>query len=75
MLGDQINNAVRLEETKFGFHLDLQKCTEQELGDRLAKLTGDAELRQKWKNASERIQKEKRIVSAVNELADYIRKL
>lgn len=75
MLGDQISNAARLEETKFGFRLDLMKCTEQELADCLAKLTGDAELRLKWKKASERIQKEQRIVGAVNELADYIRKL
>ena len=73
ILGDQINNGIRLEETQFGFNLDLLTCTEQELADRLQKLVGDNVLRSKWKKASERIQKEERIVTVVNQLADYVR--
>ena len=75
VLADQISNGVRLEETQFGFRLDVLTCTEQELADCLAKLIGDDSLRLKWKRAAERIQKEQRIVTVVDQLADYVRKL
>lgn len=74
VIGDQINNGMRLEETNYGFQLDLIACTEEELADRLQKLVGDEALRKKWKAASERIQEEQRIVTVANQLADYVRK-
>lgn len=75
VLADQINNAVRLEETNYGYQLDLLTCTEEQLADRLNKILNDEKLRTKLRIASERIQKENRIVSVVHKIADYVNKL
>ena len=66
---------MRLEETGFGFHLDILKFTEEQLADRLDKILNDQEIKMKWKSASEKIQKENRIVSVVGRIAEYVRKL
>ena len=66
---------MRLEETGFGFHLDIMKFTEEQLAGRLDKILNDQEIKLKLKKASEKIQKEDKITKVVNQIADYIRKL
>ena len=75
ILSDQINNAVRLEETGYGYHLDPLNFTEQELADRLSKILNNEELRLKWKTASERIRRENRMGPVVDRIVDYVYKL
>lgn len=74
-MGDQFNNATRIEETGFGFKMDLYNVTEKELATKLDRLLNDQELRAKWKRASERIQKENRINSVSNRIAEYVERL
>lgn len=65
---DQVNNASRVEELKFGYQLDLINYTRDEMEDRLNKVLNDEDMRRRLKEASERIQKEKKILAA----ADYV---
>lgn len=67
-LVDQINNAKRVEELKFGYQLDLVNYTRDELEDRLNKVLNDQEMRRRLKEASQRIQKENKI----HAVADYV---
>ena len=67
-LVDQVNNASRVEELKFGYQLDLIDYTRDELEDRLNKVLNDEDMRRRLKEASQRIQKEKKILAA----ADYV---
>ena len=68
-MGDQINNSVRIEESGYGCRMSLTNVNEKELREKLAKLINDQELRQKWKKASERIQRENRIGRVVDHIA------
>ena len=65
---DQVNNASRVEELKFGYQLDLINYTRDEMEDRLNKVLNDEDMRRRLKEASQRIQKEKKILAA----ADYV---
>ena len=74
-MGDQFNNATRIEETGFGFKMDLSNFTREELATKLDKLVNDQELRAKWKNASERIRRVNRIDTVCEQIADYVERL
>lgn len=71
----QINNASRIEETGFGFRMDIMNFESDELVEKLEKLLTDKALRKKWSDASRRIQKENRILSVVDRLVNYVEKL
>ena len=75
VLFDQINNATHVEETEFGFKLDIMKYTEEELSKTLNKVLTDKAMKLRLKKVSERMQKENRIVSVADEIVDYICKL
>ena len=74
-MGDQINNAVRLEEKGYGETMSLLDVNANELKAKLDRLINNQELRAKWKKASERIQKENRIGQVVDRIAEYVKKL
>ena len=75
MLGDQMNSATRIEETGYGFKLDLLNFTQEELADRLDKLLNDQALRRKWSEASKRIQKENRLLKVAEQVVRYVERL
>lgn len=74
-MGDQINNAVRLEETGYGERMSLLDVNAKELKVKLGRLINDQALRAKWKKASERIQRENRIGQVADYIAEFVRKL
>ena len=75
IIGDQPNNATRIEETGYGFKLDLLNFTQEELADRLDKLLNDQALRRKWNEASKRIQKENRLLKVAEQVVRFVERL
>lgn len=75
VLGDQIANAKRVEETGYGYKIDLMNVEQNELAEKLNKLTNDKALYQKWKDASRRIQQENRIGEVAERIVEYIERL
>ena len=71
----QLNNASRIEETGFGFRMDIMNFESDELAEKLEKLLTDKALRKKWSDASERIQKQNRLLTVTRRLVDYVEKL
>lgn len=71
----QINNASRIEETGFGFRMNIMDFTSDELAGKLEKLLTDKQLRKKWSDASLRVQKDNRILEVARRLCDYVEKL
>ena len=72
ILGDQINNAVRIKETGFGDSFDVMNFTETELEQKIERLLKDEPLKRKLKETSERIQKDLKIYKVVDRIADWI---
>lgn len=72
---DQINNGTRIEETKFGYKLNLLTYTEEELSERIRRILDDDDLIRRSKDASRRIQKENKIYTVVSKIVDYLDKL
>jgi len=75
VVGDQMANAKRVEETGYGFAIDIIGFTQEELAEKLHKLVSDQALRKRWKEASMRIQKENRTVAIAERVVEYIEKL
>jgi len=75
LLGDQINNATRIEETGYGYKLDVNKYADDELISVVNKMLNNEEIKMKWKAASERIKKEDRINTVANQIVEYIDQL
>ena len=75
VVGDQITNAKRVEETGFGFAIDIINFTQEELAEKLDKLVNDQALRKRWKDASTRIQKENRTMEIAERVVEYIEQL
>uniref|UniRef100_A0AAN0LHV3 UDP-glycosyltransferase n=1 Tax=Polyphagotarsonemus latus TaxID=1204166 RepID=A0AAN0LHV3_9ACAR len=65
MIGDQLNNAKRIEETGFGYRMDLMNYTQEELKYKINKILSDESLIEKNKKAGERIRNEKSLEKAV----------
>ena len=74
-MGDQISNSIRLEETGYGERMNLLDVNRKELKTKLDRLINDQALRQKWKKASERIQRENRIGQVAEGIAEFVKKL
>lgn len=74
-MGDQISNSIRLEETGYGERMSLLDVNRKELKTKLDRLINDQALRQKWKKASERIQRENRIGQVAEGIAEFVKKL
>ena len=55
--------------------MDITNFTEQELIEKIDKLLNDEKIEAKWKRASERIQRENRILEVVDQVFNYIDKL
>lgn len=72
-MGDQINNAVRLEEKGYGEQMSLLNVNADELKAKLDRLINDQALRAKWKKASERIQRENRLGQVADYIAEFVR--
>lgn len=61
-----------MEETGYGFKLNILRYEQQELFDKLTRILEDNKIRQKWKAASERIRAENRISKVVDQIVDYV---
>ena len=74
VLGDQVNNAKRVEETEYGYRLELMRYTEDELIGAVKKALQNEELRLKMKKAGQRIQLENqsKLDSISNKIVDFI---
>lgn len=72
LLFGQINNAVRLEETGFGYRLDPMSFTGEQLIEKVTKALNDENLKRKMKQASERIRKANRIEQVADQVMEYI---
>ena len=72
---DQITNSVRLEETGYGYRMDVMKFTFDELKEKINKILNDENLIKKLKTTSKRIQSENRIYSVVDKIVDYVERL
>ena len=68
----QINNSTRVEETGYGFKLDILRYEEQELFEKLKRILEDTEIRRRWKAAGERIRAENRTSLVVNQIVDHV---
>ena len=64
-----------MEETSYGYSMDILDFNEQELESKLDKLLNDEKLDLKWKKASERIQRENSICKVVEHIANYLDRL
>ena len=74
IIGDQINNAVRVKETGFGDSFDVMNFTETELERKIERLLNDDQLQRKLKDTSKRIQKDLKIYKVVDCIANWILK-
>uniref|UniRef100_A0AAN0LVX7 UDP-glycosyltransferase n=1 Tax=Polyphagotarsonemus latus TaxID=1204166 RepID=A0AAN0LVX7_9ACAR len=75
VMGDQINNAKRIEETGFGYQLNLMNYTEKDLKEKIESLLNDDALRTKYKNISQRIKSENSLDLAASKLMNFINEL
>lgn len=58
IFGDQICNAKRVEESGYGFRVDLRNYTEELLASTLQRALNDDEVKHRLKAASQRIQRD-----------------
>uniref|UniRef100_A0AAN0N6H0 UDP-glycosyltransferase n=1 Tax=Polyphagotarsonemus latus TaxID=1204166 RepID=A0AAN0N6H0_9ACAR len=58
VMADQVNNAKRIEETGFGFQMNLLSYTDEELKDKIEKVLNNDTLIEKTKKVGQRIRKE-----------------
>lgn len=72
IIWDQINNGVRIEETGWGYQLDILHFTEEQLRDRLERIVNDQELRLRYKKASEKIRADDKITKVADRIAGYV---
>uniref|UniRef100_A0AAN0LHC1 UDP-glycosyltransferase n=1 Tax=Polyphagotarsonemus latus TaxID=1204166 RepID=A0AAN0LHC1_9ACAR len=73
LIGDQVTNAKRIEETGFGYQLNLMNYTEKDLKEKIESLLNDDALRTKYKNISQRIKSENSLDLAASKLMNLIR--
>uniref|UniRef100_A0AAN0LM61 UDP-glycosyltransferase n=1 Tax=Polyphagotarsonemus latus TaxID=1204166 RepID=A0AAN0LM61_9ACAR len=59
VMGDQINNARHIEETGYGYQLDLMNYTKDDLKEKIEKIFSNKSLIDKYNKISERIKNEK----------------
>lgn len=71
----QINNAVRMEETGYGYRLDLMSYTDEQLVETVSKALANEELRSKMKKASERIRKKPKMQMVADRVVEYVSRL
>uniref|UniRef100_A0AAN0N794 UDP-glycosyltransferase n=1 Tax=Polyphagotarsonemus latus TaxID=1204166 RepID=A0AAN0N794_9ACAR len=71
---DQVNNAKRIEETGFGFQLNLMSYTQKELKEKIEKVLTDDALIQKTKKVGERIRKENSLEASVKKFYEIFKK-
>lgn len=69
---NQINNGVRIEETGYGYQLDILHYTEERLRDRLERLVNDKELKLKYRKASEKIRADDKVTKIADRIVDYV---
>lgn len=55
MMGDQYDNAQRIEEKGYGIRLNTYRFTEQQLLDAVEKLMNDEEMKERLQTAAKRI--------------------
>lgn len=72
LFGDQPDNAQRVHETGYGFKFDAFQVTSQQLNDAINSLVDNEQLRQKLRQASERIKKDNGLSAASHEVASLI---
>ena len=70
LMGDQYDNAQRVQEKNFGLRMDAYACTQEELLNAVDKLVNDESLKERMKRISERIQSSRSLEKA----ADVIEK-
>uniref|UniRef100_A0AAN0LM54 UDP-glycosyltransferase n=1 Tax=Polyphagotarsonemus latus TaxID=1204166 RepID=A0AAN0LM54_9ACAR len=75
VMGDQINNAKRIEETGFGYQMDLMNYTVEELKDKIEKIFSDESLIKKIKKVGERIRKENSLEKAVKTFYESLKNI
>uniref|UniRef100_A0AAN0N800 UDP-glycosyltransferase n=1 Tax=Polyphagotarsonemus latus TaxID=1204166 RepID=A0AAN0N800_9ACAR len=75
LVSDQINNAKRIEETGFGYRVDLMNFTQEELKYKIHKVLTDETLNKKVQKVSQRIKNENKLVKVVDEIFNYIQKI
>ena len=61
LFGDQMDNAIRVQEKGFGLRMDPQNCSKDELLTGIESLLSDKDLNDKLQNISRRIQSENSI--------------
>uniref|UniRef100_A0AAN0LJ20 UDP-glycosyltransferase n=1 Tax=Polyphagotarsonemus latus TaxID=1204166 RepID=A0AAN0LJ20_9ACAR len=71
-IGDQINNAKRIEETGFGFQMDLMNYTKEELKEKIIRILSEKNISKKMKQASERIKNENNLEKAVKKFYESL---
>ena len=71
----QINNGVRVEETGYGYRLDLMSYTDEQLVETVSKALANEELRSKMKKASERIRKKPKMQMVADRVVEYVSRL
>lgn len=77
MHGDQVNNGKRLEETGFGYQLDLNSLDETKLSDAIERALKDDKMAEKLSKASERIKRvqNEELATVCERIVDHINKL
>uniref|UniRef100_A0AAN0N7M6 UDP-glycosyltransferase n=1 Tax=Polyphagotarsonemus latus TaxID=1204166 RepID=A0AAN0N7M6_9ACAR len=75
VMADQINNAKRIEETGFGYHINLVSYTEEELKNKINKVLLDDSLTEKMKKISERIKYENKLEKVAVEFYNSIKNI
>uniref|UniRef100_A0AAN0LP44 UDP-glycosyltransferase n=1 Tax=Polyphagotarsonemus latus TaxID=1204166 RepID=A0AAN0LP44_9ACAR len=73
VMGDQMNNAKRIEETEFGLKMNIMNYTQEELKEKIEKVLLDEILFEKIKKVGERIRKEKSLDKAVKNFYESIK--
>ena len=75
VFGDQINNGKRVEESGYGYRIDITNYNEELLASTLQNAFSNEEMRDKMKRASDRIQKDDEINSIANQFMYELNKL
>ena len=71
LFADQFDNAQRVHEKAFGIRLNPFDCTEEELLNAIEKLLNDNQLKEKLRQAVERIERDQKIVK-VAQLIEHL---
>lgn len=71
----QINNAKRLEETGYGYQLDIMTYTEDQMIDTVQKALNNQELKEKMQRASARIRSENKMDQIAKRIVDFVDKI